>query len=89
MDRTEVMNMLKSELEGKLDQDTINRLKEAKSSKEALSILEGASIELNDDMLAAVAGGGENEWGMPLGECEFYHQEDPTATPCRSFWMIS
>lgn len=75
MDRTEIMNMFKTELEGKLDQDTINRLKEAKSSKEALSILEDASIELNDEQLAAVSGGGGNEWMHPTPVCTPHQPE--------------
>lgn len=86
MDKTGIINMLKSELEGKLDQDTINRLNEAKSSKEALSILEEASIELSDDVLSAVAGGDlnmeENGW-MPTPACEFHQPGEPPACVTR------
>ena len=86
MDRTEIINMLKSELEGKLDKDTINKLNEAKTSHEALSILEDASIELSDDVLSAVAGGDlnmeANGW-MPTPACEFHQPGEPPACVTR------
>ena len=61
MDKKQAFEMLKNEISGKLDEDTKSRLKNAKSSKEALSILESASIELDDDMLSAVAAGSDDE----------------------------
>ncbi len=57
MDRNEVLKMLKGEIESKLDSSTLDKIKTAKSKKEALSILEGTSVELNDDILGAIAGG--------------------------------
>ena len=66
MDNNNVLKMLKDELKSKVDEATFDRLKSAKSSEEALSILEGVSVKLDDDMLAAVTGGSEDmndsEW---------------------------
>ena len=59
MDRNEIMKMLKNEVESKVDSATLEKLKTAKSKDEALSILQGASVELDDEMLSAVAGGDE------------------------------
>ena len=57
MDKNDVLKMLKAEMKSKVDAGTLDRLKAAKSPDEALSILEGASVSLSDDMLAAVSGG--------------------------------
>ena len=61
MDKNDVIKMLNDELSSKLDEATIAKLKNVKSKKEALSILEGASVNLSDDMLAAVSGGAEDD----------------------------
>ena len=61
MDKKQVFEMLKNEISGKLDEDTKSKLNNAKSSKEALAILEGVSIELDDEMLSAVAAGTDEE----------------------------
>ena len=61
MDKKDIIKMLKTEVESKADEATLAKLKEAKSPKEALSILEEASIELNEDSLAAIAGGSGDE----------------------------
>ncbi|MBO4889354.1 MAG: hypothetical protein J5574_00060 [Lachnospiraceae bacterium] len=57
MEKSELLKMLKAEITDKVDAATIEKLKASKSKKEALSILEGLSIDLNDEMLSAVAGG--------------------------------
>lgn len=57
MDKKQVFDMLKDEISGKLDADARGKLQNAKSPKDALSILEGASIELDDEILSAVAAG--------------------------------
>ena len=57
MDRKELLNMLKVEINDKVDAKTMEKLKASKTKKEALSILEGASVNINDEMLSAVAGG--------------------------------
>ncbi len=65
MDKKDVIKMLKEELAAKVDEATLEKIKSAKSSKDALSILESVSVNLSDDMLEAVAGGDEgeeNEW---------------------------
>ena len=64
MDQNKALEMLKDEISAKLDEDTIGRLKNAKSSKDALAILEGASIELDDELLSAVAAGTDEEDGV-------------------------
>lgn len=73
MDRQQVFDMLKDEMAGKLDADTIGKLQNSKSSKEALSILEGASITLSDDMLSAISGGATDPWSKPCSNlCLLY-----------------
>ena len=90
MDNKEILKMLKEEVERKADAETIEKLKNAGSANEAISILKSASVELDEDMLTAVAGGEKkNPWGMPIPECEFLHRDDPTPSPsCSSFIMI-
>ncbi len=61
MDKNDALKMFKEEIMSKLDPGTIEALKNAKSKKEALSLLEDVSIKLDDDMLAAVAGGAEDD----------------------------
>ena len=61
MDKKQVFEMLKNEISGKQDEDTKSKLNNAKSSKEALAILEGVSIELDDEMLSAVSAGSDDE----------------------------
>ena len=61
MDKEQAFEMLKNEISGKLDEDTKNRLKNAKSSQEALAILEETSIQLDDEMLSAVSAGSDDE----------------------------
>jgi hypothetical protein len=57
MSKADTLKMLKDELNSKLDADTLKKLENASSKEETLSILEGASFELSDDMLDAVSGG--------------------------------
>jgi hypothetical protein len=57
MSKADTLKMLKDELSSKLDADTLKKFENASSKEEALSILEGASFELSDDMLDAVSGG--------------------------------
>ena len=61
MNKNDVIRMLNNEISGKIDEATIAKLKNAKSKKEALGMLEELSIELNDEMLAAVSGGSEED----------------------------
>ncbi len=61
MDKKEALKMFKEEIMSKVDPGMIEALKNAKSKKEALSLLEGASVKLDDDMIAAVAGGAEDD----------------------------
>ena len=58
-DKKEIAKMLHEELSKKVDSETMGKLKNAKSSSEALSILEDASISLDENVLAAVSGGDE------------------------------
>ena len=57
MNKKELLNMFKAEIKDKVDAETMEKLKASKTKKEALSILEGLSIDLNDEVLSAVAGG--------------------------------
>ncbi len=57
MSNSDTLKMFKDEISRKVDADTLKKLENAASKKEALAILEEASVELSDDMLAAVAGG--------------------------------
>ena len=62
-DKNEIIKMLNEELEKKVDGETLNRLKGAKTKKEALAILEETSIKLDDEILDAVSGGDDdNTW---------------------------
>ena len=72
MSKMDAMKMLKDEISKKVDEETLKKFKNAKSKEEALSILEGTSIKLNDDMLAAVSGGvGEDGFcGDNAGWCD-------------------
>ena len=49
--------MLKDEIEKKVDPETLKKLGKAGSKEEALSILSDASIDIDDEKLAAVSGG--------------------------------
>ena len=53
----EVMKMLRDELASKVDGETLKKLKGAKTKEEGLAILEAASIELDDEVLALIPGG--------------------------------
>ena len=57
MEKSELLKMFKAEITDKVDAETLEKLKNSKTKKEALSILEGLSINLDDEMLSAVAGG--------------------------------
>ena len=59
MNNNDVLKMLKEEIAAKVDEATLEKLKAAKTPKDALSILESVSVDLSDDMLEAVAGGNE------------------------------
>ena len=54
MDKKDAFNMLKDEIENKIDADTLKKLGKAGSKEEALSILSAASIELDDEKLGYV-----------------------------------
>ena len=56
-DKKDIMKMLNEELGKKVDSETLEKLKGAKTKKEGLAILEKMSIKLDDDMLDAVSGG--------------------------------
>lgn len=56
-----VLNKLKDEVLAKADDETLAKLKNVKSPREALSVLEGVSIDLDDEMLAAVSGGSDDD----------------------------
>ncbi len=82
MDKKEILKMLKEEVVNKVDSATLDKLKAAGSKDEAFSILRDASIELNDEMLDAVAGGVEDddsfiEWCSSY-ECEFFEIAPPS-----------
>ena len=68
MDKKELLKMLKEEIENKVDGETLKKLEKAGSKEEALSILSAASIELDDEKLAAISAGqnleGELEEGI-------------------------
>lgn len=68
------LKKIKDELESKVDEATLNRLKAAKSPEDALSILDSVSIQLDDDMLDAVSGGGMGgNWNKPfVWDCTYY-----------------
>ena len=57
MDKKEAFKMLKDEIEKKVDPETLKKLGKAGSKEEALSILSDASIDIDDEKLAAVSGG--------------------------------
>ena len=57
MDKKEAFNMLKDEIENKVDPETLKKLGKADSKEEALSILSEASVDIDDEKLAAVSGG--------------------------------
>ena len=61
MDKNDALKMFKEEIAKNVNPDTLEALKKAKSKKEALSMLEGVSIKLDDEMLSAVAGGMDEE----------------------------
>ena len=64
MSKMDAIKMLKDEIASKVDADTLKKLEKATSKKEALSILEGISVSLSDDMLDAVSGGaGDDSFG--------------------------
>lgn len=83
MDNNQVLEMLKEEIESKVDAETLERLKMAKTEKEALSILEEASVELNEEQLAAVAGGRCIAHGPGWERCHHY------IDPCPRFCSIA
>ena len=61
MDKNEALKMLKEEISSKVDPAMLEKIKNAKSKKEALSLLEGVSIKLDDEMMSAVAGGADED----------------------------
>ena len=65
------LKKIKDELESKVDEATLNRLKAAKSPEDALSILDSVSIPLDDDVLDTVSGG--MDWNKPfVWDCTYY-----------------
>ena len=64
MEKKELLEMFKAEITDKVDAETLEKLKNSKTKKEALSILEGLSINLDDEMLSAVAGGDGVDEGL-------------------------
>ena len=73
----EVLKMLHDELMKKVDEDTINKLKGAKTKEEGLAILEDASISLDDELLASVPGGDEESiTDEMLGYCVWHWCSD-------------
>ena len=69
----EVIKMLHDELMKKVDEKTVNKLKGARTKEEALSILEEASVSLDDEMLALVPGGDtEGITDEKVGFCVWY-----------------
>ena len=68
MDNKELLKMLKDEITSKVDAETLKKLESAGSKEEALSILSEASVEIDDEKLAAVSAGegieGELEEGL-------------------------
>ena len=61
MNKNELYQMFKDEVGSKIDAETMKKLECAKTKKEALSILESVSVELSDDMLAAISGGADED----------------------------
>ena len=77
MNQSDIFKMFNDQVAGKIDAATLDKLKGATSKKEALSILEGASVNLGDDLLAAVSGGADDagaNWCFDCGgnECPEY-----------------
>ena len=64
MDNKEVIKMLNDEISKKIDADTLDKLKNARTKKEALSLLEGASVVLSDEVLSVVSGGDDDDGGF-------------------------
>lgn len=83
MDNKKTIDMLKDEVMAKADPETISKLKNVKSPKEALARLEGLSIDIDDEMLSAVSGGEGlddiNAW------CEKFC---PDYTYCRGYTIL-
>ena len=79
----EILKMLHEELVKKADSKTIERIKGAKSKDEALSILEEASIDHDDELLAAVSGGTDDlsQEGEDKGLCWTYGCKSYECTP--------
>ncbi len=80
MKKEELFNMLKQEIESKVDSETLKKLGAAGSKEETLSILSKSSVELDEDVLSAIAGGDspasdllENglEWNCPTA-CDWH-----------------
>ncbi|MBO4889756.1 MAG: hypothetical protein J5574_02080 [Lachnospiraceae bacterium] len=63
MDKNQILKMLQDQVHAKADPETIEKLRNVKSPKDALPILENLSIDLDDEMLSAVSGGGNGELG--------------------------
>ena len=70
MEKNEVIKMLNEELGRKVDAATIDKLKNAKTQKEALDILRGVSVNLSEDALSAISGGEEGVGWCPEKNCD-------------------
>ena len=70
MDKKEVIKILHDEIAGRVDAETIEKIKNAKTKKEALEILEGASVELDEEKLSMVSGGEDTDGWCPEKNCE-------------------
>lgn len=77
MAKTDALNMLREELSKKLDDSTVKKLANAKSKKEALSILEDASIELDDDAMSAISAGSDMDEIADLERSEWCTEDGP------------
>ena len=71
MEKDQILKMLEEQVQAKADNETFEKLRNAKSPEEALPILENLSIKLDDEMLSAVSGGEDEELGDGPW-CSFY-----------------